>query len=133
MAKTNVATTQTQPKETKMAQARRIYDEIHSKGYDLAGLTPRREFINRAAAELGMAQAGANTYFQNLKNEDEGKGRYAYSPTSPAPTKESKEAGQSIPEGDVFAQLQILTTSVNRLNRQLDRMQRQLNNVQQPA
>lgn len=116
MAK-NQATTQ--PKETKVAQARVIYDAVTAKGADLGGLTPRRAFMNRAEKELGMSNSGANTYFQNFKNEDEGKGRYAYSPASTAgkgtaaPTKaQVREAEMSVGE-----QMQALTTAVNRLNR----------------
>lgn len=60
----------------KMAQARVIYNEIHAKGYDLAGKTQRATFIARAQAEIKDPKTGevscskncAGTYYQNISD-----------------------------------------------------------------
>lgn len=106
--------------ETKMQRAAKIYDEIIALGADkLDGKTPRRLFMDRCVAELQMGEKGANTYFQNLKNEKNGEGRYKYAPASqaaganatPAPT---AEPGSS---ADMAQELKQLRTQVTTLNR----------------
>lgn len=101
---------------TKMELAAPIYEQILAMSAEqLGGKTPRRVFMDRCAAELGMGAAGANTYFQNLKNEHAGEGRYKYAPASqtaaPAPAGAQSEAG------DVAQELKQLRTQVSTLNR----------------
>lgn len=61
---------------TKMAQARVIYNEIHTPGYDLDGKTQRATFIARAQLEIKDPKTGhiacskfcAGTYYQNISD-----------------------------------------------------------------
>lgn len=128
MAKTAPATTQTAPASAKKIDlARPIYREVTAKGYDLGEFkSARRAFIDRVGKELGMSDKAANTYFQNLKSEAETGNLYPYSTSkanaTPAPTK----AGVQAAEGTVMAQLAQITTGMNRLNRQLREVSKQV-------
>ena len=76
MAKTSPAATATTQADapvakepSKMELARKLFQEIYTKGFDLGGKSQRQVFITRAQSEVGLTKAGANTYFQNLSNE----------------------------------------------------------------
>lgn len=104
---------------TKMERAAPIFKAVMEMTEEQrAGKTPRRIFMDRAIAELGMGAAGANTYFQNLKNEGNGEGRYKYAPASQAPT----VAPQAGAENPVAAELHALRTSVTALNRTVNKL-----------
>lgn len=106
--------------ETKMERAAPIYHEIMAMTEaQLGGKTRRRLFMDRAIAELDMKQAGANTYFQNLKNEAEGKGRYAYAPASQAPTVQVAQSGDPVLDA-----INKLGTQVSTLNRTVKRLEK---------
>lgn len=88
MAKQNTAATATattavvaEKAPSRMAQAKELYAEVFSKGYDLNGQSQRQNFIARSQAEIGLTPAGANTYFQNISNEAKGEGLYKYNRT----------------------------------------------------
>lgn len=128
MAKTQATTkptaaseTPSEVKQTKMERAAVIYDEIIKLSDDqLGGKTPRRLFMDRCVAELQMGEKGANTYFQNLKNEKEGKGRYAYAPASQAASSQPASQG-----GDpILEALAKLGTQVSTLNRTVKRLEK---------
>lgn len=101
---------------TKMERAAPIFQEVMAMTEEqLAGKTHRRVFMDRALAELDMKPAGANTYFQNLKNESNGEGRYKYTPASSTPASQAAAAPQS---GDpVIDALNKLGTQISTLNR----------------
>ena len=97
MAKTNTAatteaTTEATKAPSKMALARALRAEIYAAGYDLDGKSQRQVFIARAQAEIGMTEAGANTYFQNLSNEAAGRGLYRYNVSEKKPGAADPEA-----------------------------------------
>lgn len=70
--------------KSKIDLAREHFHEINAEGYKPAeGSTPRKDFINVCVSKLGMTEPGASTYWQNLRNEADGKGLYAH---GPAPT-----------------------------------------------
>lgn len=125
MAKTT-ATTQTpapsvpEKAETKMERAAPIFREVMAMTEaQLGGKTHRRVFMDRAIAELDMKQAGANTYFQNLKNEAEGQGRYKYAPASQAPTVAATQSGDPVLDA-----INKLGTQVSTLNRTVKRLEK---------
>lgn len=98
MAKTTPAAQATAPEaaapaadkaQSKMQRAKALYDEVFSAGYDLGGKSQRQVFKARAIAEIGMTDAGANTYFQNISNEKAGKGLYKYNKTEKKPGAEA--------------------------------------------
>lgn len=63
--------------KTKIEMARVLFDKINHEGYEAAeGSSPRKDFILQCVNELGMTEKGASTYWQNLRNEDAGDGRY---------------------------------------------------------
>lgn len=69
---------------SKIDLAREHFHRINAEGYKPAeGSTPRKDFINVCVNELKMTEPGASTYWQNLRNEGQGKGLYAH---GPAPT-----------------------------------------------
>lgn len=125
MARTTATTQPTAPvaapvkAPTKMELAAPIYEQILAMSAEqLGGKTPRRMFMDRCAAELGMGAAGANTYFQNLKNEKNGEGRYKYAPASQAAANTPAPAAQgSDAPSDVAQELKQLRTQVSTLNR----------------
>lgn len=64
---------------SKMQLARKIYDQIFTRGYNLNGKTQRAAFIERCIAEIGMTKNGASTYYQNISNQvNKGMKLYAY-------------------------------------------------------
>jgi len=105
---------------TKMERAAPIFKEVMAMTEaQLAGKTPRRVFMDRAIAELDMKAAGANTYFQNLKNEAGGEGRYKYTPASQTP------ATPAVTTGDpVLDAITKLGTQVSTLNRTVKRLEK---------
>lgn len=63
----------------KMLKAQEIYDSIHTNGYDLKGKSLRQEFMDRAMNEAKLSKHGANSYYQNIRNERvHGKSLYEY-------------------------------------------------------
>lgn len=122
MAKTQVTTPKaaapvaTGKLPTKMERSQPIFDAVMKLNEEaLGGKTHRAIFIERACAELDMKPAGANTYFQNLKNEKAGEGRYKYAPGSKAET--TSAAPQT---GDpVLNAIADLGTKVTALNRRV--------------
>ena len=63
----------------KMLKAQEIYDSIHTNGYDLKGKSLRQEFMDRAMDEAKLSKHGANSYYQNIRNERvHGKSLYEY-------------------------------------------------------
>lgn len=128
MAKTNATTQAPLANVKKIDLARPIYQQVTAPGYDLMGKTARRVFIDRCVAELAMGEKGANTYFQNLKSEAETGVTYPYAKSAknetaaPAPT----HAQVATAEGQVLAQLQMLSTGMNKLNRQMTALQKQV-------
>lgn len=127
MAKTQVTTPAPQSvapasKEKKIDAAQRIFDRVMKMTpAELDNKTPRRVFMNLASVELGMGERGANTYFQNLKNEAEGKGRYPYSPSSKKPEVQTTDL-EHASLGDVLAEVRQLGTKVTALNRQVNKI-----------
>lgn len=106
---------------TKMERAAPIFKEVMAMTEaQLGGKTHRRVFMDRAIAELDMKQAGANTYFQNLKNEDNGEGRYKYTPASQAPAPQA-ESGD--PVLDAIAKLGTQVSTLNRTVKRLEKAQ----------
>lgn len=82
----------------KMAQARVIYNEIHTPGYNLSGKTQRATFIARAQVEILDPKTGvvscskncAGTYYQNISDHvNKGKGLYHRNKSTKKPTKKS--------------------------------------------
>lgn len=64
---------------SKMQLARKIYDQIFTRGYNLNGKTQRSVFIERCIDEIGMTKNGASTYYQNISNQvNKGMKLYAY-------------------------------------------------------
>lgn len=123
MAKTQVTTKTQAPvapvvadkTATKMERAKPIFEAVMKLGEDkLAGKTHRAIFIERAIAELDMKAAGANTYFQNLKNEANGEGRYKYSPGSKAEAAPTPIAQTGDPVLDAIHELGTKVTALNR-------------------
>lgn len=53
---------------TKMQKSKELFLLIHSDEYIITEKTQRKEFIKKAIIEIGMTQAGASTYYQNLRN-----------------------------------------------------------------
>lgn len=105
---------------TKMQRAEPIFKAVMAMTPEqLGGKTHRRVFMDRAIAELDMKQAGANTYFQNLKNEADGEGRYKYSPASTAPAAPVAESGD--PVLDAINKLGTRVTELNRTVKRLDK------------
>lgn len=82
---------------SKMDQARVIYNEIHTQGYNLNGKTQRATFIARAQAEItdkngvvACSKHCAGTYYQNLSDHiNKGKGLYHRNKPSKKPSKKS--------------------------------------------
>lgn len=124
MAKTTtVATTKT---VSKIEQAKVLFDRIMTAKLP-EGKSHRGLFMEAAAAELGMSKAGANTYFQNLKNEADGSGRYKYAPSSTAnATGAPTKTAVTHAEGDVLAQLAALTTQATQLNKSINKLTRKI-------
>lgn len=68
---------------SKMQLARKVYDEIFTRGYNLNGKTQRSVFIERCIDEIGMTKNGASTYYQNISNQvNKGMKLYAYNKPS---------------------------------------------------
>lgn len=89
---------------SKMAQARVIYNEIHTPGYKLDGQTQRAAFIKRAQAEIVDAKTGqvacskhcAGTYYQNISdNVNKGLGLYHRNKPAKKATKKSVAAAEA--------------------------------------
>jgi hypothetical protein len=147
MAKTQVTTSNAQPtatpqaaapaphKEKKIDLAKPIFDRVMAMTAEqLGGKTPRRVFMDLAATELDMGERGANTYFQNLKNEAEGKGRYPYSPSSKAPTAQAAPIDPAnVSLGDVMQAVQVLGTQVSQLNKTVRKQDRTIAGLQHPG
>lgn len=113
--KTPVAPPVVEKAETKMQRAAPIFNDIMKLTEEqLGGKTRRGLFMERAIAELEMKPAGANTYFQNLKNEAEGQGRYKYSPGSKAETAPVPVATSGDPVLDAIAKLGTQVSTLNR-------------------
>lgn len=82
---------------SKMDQARVIYNEIHTQGYNLNGKTQRATFIARAQAEItdkngvvACSKHCAGTYYQNLSDHiNKGKGLYHRNKPTKKATKKS--------------------------------------------
>lgn len=125
MAKTQVTTPVTpaaapEKAPTKMERAAPIFKAVMAMTEaQLGGKTHRRVFMDRAIAELDMKAAGANTYFQNLKNEAEGEGRYKYSPASSAPAPAAAASGDPVLDA-----LNKLGTQITTLNRTVKRLEK---------
>lgn len=68
----NAATPEVAPKApSKMELARTLFQTI--KGETIAeGDSARKQFIARAKSDIGLTNAGAVTYYNNLRNEDKG-------------------------------------------------------------
>ena len=77
---------------SKMQLARKVYEEIFTRGYNLNGKTQRAAFIERCIAEIGMTKHGASTYYQNISNQvNKGMKLYAYNkPASKSKKKVTK-------------------------------------------
>lgn len=105
MAKTSpVAATATQTtapaakEPSKMELARKLFQEIYTKGFDLGGKSQRQVFIARAQTEVGLTKAGANTYFQNLSNEAKTGELYKYNKYESKPKADgAPDAGAQLP------------------------------------
>lgn len=68
---------------SKMSQARVIFDQVFTRGYNLNGKTQRSVFIERCMNEIGMTKNGASTYYQNISNQvNKGMKLYAYNKPS---------------------------------------------------
>lgn len=68
---------------SKMSQARVIFDQVFTRGYNLNGKTQRSVFIERCINEIGMTKNGASTYYQNISNQvNKGMKLYAYNKPS---------------------------------------------------
>lgn len=88
---------------SKMAQARVIYNEIHTPGYKLDGQTQRAAFIARAQAEIkgkdGVVNCSkhcAGTYYQNISDHvNKGKSLYHRNKPAKKPTKKSVAAAEA--------------------------------------
>lgn len=64
--------TQLVPK-SKIDLARDHFHRINAEGYKAKpGSSPRKDFLEVCINELEMTEAGASTYWQNLRNEDKG-------------------------------------------------------------
>lgn len=112
---------------TKMERAAPIFKEVMAMTEEqLGGKTHRRVFMDRALAELDMKPAGANTYFQNLKNESNGEGRYKYTPASQTPA----NAAPAETGDPVLDAVQKLGTQVSTLNRTLKQLAKNLPQAQ---
>lgn len=69
---------------SKMAQARVIFNEVHTPGYPLQGKTQRAAFLERAQGEIknkegvvACSKHCAGTYYQNISDHvNKGKGLY---------------------------------------------------------
>lgn len=76
----------------KMLKAQEIYDSIHTDGYDLKGKSLRQEFMDRAMNEAKLSKHGANSYYQNIRNERvHGKSLYEYNKST-----EGNNSGESV-------------------------------------
>lgn len=89
---------------SKMAQARVIYNEIHTQGYSLNGKTQRATFITRAQAEIVDPKTGvvacskhcAGTYYQNISDHtNKGLGLYHRNKPAKKATKKSVAAAEA--------------------------------------
>lgn len=95
---------------SKMAQARVIYNEIHTPGYNLAGKTQRAAFIARAQVEIVDKKTGlvacskhcAGTYYQNI-SDHVNKGTGLYHRNKPAKKATKKSVAQA--EAEVLLSL----------------------------
>lgn len=97
---TTAATTTPEAKApSKMQRCETLYEEVFAPGYDLGGKSQRAVFIARAIAEVGMSQAGANTYYQNLSNASRGKGKYKYNKYQSKAGSKADSAGKTEAKG----------------------------------
>lgn len=110
------ATTTASPAPSKMERAKKLYQEITSKPCP-EGKTYRGIFQARAH-EINLSAAAANTYFQNLKSEAEGKGRYPYS-SSTQRNQTPAEAAAPMSEAEHIKKLE---TQVSKLNRTVNKL-----------
>lgn len=120
MAKTNQTPAVAQAMK-KIDIAKKLYAEITAVPAP-EGKTHRGIFIERAMTQIGMSKSGANTYFQNLKNEAHGEGRYKYQPKSPT---KAAEAATQPQHRDTAEELHKLQSEVNRLNRSVNKLLKQ--------
>lgn len=123
MAKTNQTPAVAQAMK-KIDIAKKLYAEITAVPAP-EGKTHRGIFIERAMAQIGMSKSGANTYFQNLKNEAHGEGRYKYQPKSPAKAAEAGAAAAQPQPRDTAEELHKLQTEVHRLSRSVNKLLKQ--------
>lgn len=56
-------------KVTKAGQARAMFKEALEKATAEGGQVVRKDLMTRFINELGLSKAGANTYYQNLRDE----------------------------------------------------------------
>lgn len=130
--KSNTAATATAQKEpTKMELAKGLYGRVTAKAAP-EGSSHRGIFIEMAMQEIGLSKAGANTYFQNLKSEAAGEGRYPYSPASRATaenqTQPTRRPGRPSTRSkvDVKSELDALSTMATELNKRINTIAKQV-------
>ncbi len=79
----------------KMLKAQEIYDSIHTNGYDLKGKSLRQEFMDRAMNEAKLSKHGANSYYQNIRNERvHGKSLYEYNKSTDEDNNQSENTSR---------------------------------------
>lgn len=105
---------------SKIESAKRIYQRVMDPEFNAHGKSLRAAFIELAVAELAMTQSGANTYFQNLKNEAETGQRYKYR----SPTK-SKQQDMRVPQDPATAALDKVQAQLRLINRNIKHLMKQ--------
>lgn len=77
-AQTNNAATEAPAQPNKMARCRAIFNVVSADGYTAPeGSSPRKEFIKQSMATVGISNACAVTYYNNLQREKKGGKLYA--------------------------------------------------------
>lgn len=116
------------PVTKKIDQAKALFDKIMDPKFVLPeGKSHRGLFMEQAMAEIGLSKSGANTYFQNLKNEAETGDRYKYAPKSTANTSNVTRGQVKAAEGeavDTAQELHALKTEITKLNRTVNKLLR---------
>lgn len=102
---------------SKIESAKAIYQRVIEPDFNPHGKSLRAAFIEIAMNELEMTHSGANTYFQNLKNEMETGERYKYRSAS-----KSKDKDMQRPSDPVIAAFERLQQQLQTVNRTLNEL-----------
>lgn len=106
---------------SKIESAKKIYQRVMDPEFNPHGKSLRAAFIEIAMQELDMSHSGANTYFQNLKNEMETGERYKYRSASKQKDRDMQQPQD--PTAAAFDRVQTQLRTINRNIRQLMKQQ----------